>query len=195
VLGKPVSAATLQRIHATLRAGLNGAVRAGLIPANPARFPELPKAPRPWPQVWTPAATERWERDGWRPEVGVRTPVQTAAFLRHVRGHRLYALFHLVALRGLRRGEAAGITWADLDLDVGTLTVTSQLQQLSGTVTTTKPKSDAGRRTVALDTTTVTALREHHARQDADRATAGDRWTETGHVFTTVTGTPVARTG
>jgi transposase len=26
-----------------------------------------------------------------------------------VRGHRLYALFHLVALRGLRRGEAAGL--------------------------------------------------------------------------------------
>jgi hypothetical protein len=43
---------------------------------------------------------ERWERDGRRPVVGVWTAKQTAAFHRQVRGHRLYALFHLVALRG-----------------------------------------------------------------------------------------------
>jgi hypothetical protein len=48
-LGRPVSAATLKRIHATLRAGLNGAVRAGPISAIPGRFPELPEAARPRP--------------------------------------------------------------------------------------------------------------------------------------------------
>ena len=52
-LGRPVSAATLHRVHATLRAALNGAVRAGLITVNPGRWPELPKAARPRPQVWT----------------------------------------------------------------------------------------------------------------------------------------------
>jgi hypothetical protein len=57
-LGRPVSAATLHRIHATLRAALNGAVRAGLIGSNPGRWPELPMAARPRPQVWTPALTE-----------------------------------------------------------------------------------------------------------------------------------------
>jgi hypothetical protein len=46
-LGRPVSAATVHRIHATLRAALNGAVRAGLIAVNPGRFPELPRAARP----------------------------------------------------------------------------------------------------------------------------------------------------
>jgi hypothetical protein len=50
-LGRPVSAATLHRIHATLRAALNGAVRAGLIGVNPGRFPELPRAARPRAQV------------------------------------------------------------------------------------------------------------------------------------------------
>ena len=40
------AAATLCWIHSTLRAALNGAVRAGLIAANPARFPELPPAAR-----------------------------------------------------------------------------------------------------------------------------------------------------
>jgi integrase len=132
VLGRPVSAATLHRIHATLRAALNGAVRAGLITVNPGRFPELPRAARPQPQVWTPALTERWQQEGWRPVVGVWTAAQTARFLRLVRGHRLYALFHLTALRGLRRGEAAGLTWGDLDLDARTLTVTGPSGPLPG---------------------------------------------------------------
>jgi len=30
---------------------------------------------------------------------------------------RLLALWWLIALRGLRRGEAAGLRWCDLDLD------------------------------------------------------------------------------
>jgi hypothetical protein len=64
VLGRPVSPATLHRIHATLRAALNGAVRAGLITVNPGRFPELPRAARPQPQVWTPALSERWQQAG-----------------------------------------------------------------------------------------------------------------------------------
>jgi hypothetical protein len=55
-LGRPVSAATVHRIHATLRAALNGAVRAGLIAVNPGRYPELPRAARPRAQVWTPRA-------------------------------------------------------------------------------------------------------------------------------------------
>jgi integrase len=190
VLGRPVSAATLHRIHATLRAALNGAVRAGLIAVNPGRFPELPRAARPRAQVWTPALTERWQAEGWRPAVGVWTAAQTAQFLCQVRGHRLYALFHLVALRGLRRGEAAGLRWVDLDLDAGTLTVTGQLQQLGGRMVARPPKSDAGRRVIALDKTTIAALREHRARQQAELAAAGTRWAETGYVFTTKTGKP-----
>ena len=174
-----------------LRAALNGAVRAGLISVNPGRWPELPWAARPRPQVWTPALTERWQRDGWRPVVGVWTAEQTAQFLRQVRGHRLYTLFHLVALRGLRRGEAAGLQWSDLDLDAGTLTVTGQLQQLGGRLLTGPPKSDAGRRVIALDKTTIAALREHQFRQQAERAAAGTRWAQTGYVFTTRAGKPV----
>ena len=194
-LGRPVSPATLRRIHATLRAALNAAVRAGLIAVNPGRWPELPAAARPRPQVWTPAMTELWQREGRRPAVGVWTAEQTAQFLGHMRSHRLYALLHLVALRGLRRGEAAGLRWADLDLDTGTLTVTGQLQQLGGRLVTGAPKSEAGRRVVALDRTTTAALRAHQVRQQAERAAAGAGWAKSGYVFTTPAGRPVAPDG
>lgn len=113
-LGRPVSAATLHRIPATLHAALNGAVRAGLIGVNPGGFPELPKAARPRPQVWAARADRALA--GRRLAVGGRvwTAAQTALFLRHVRGHRLYALFHLIALRGLRGARPpgyGGATW------------------------------------------------------------------------------------
>jgi len=44
-------------------------------------------------------------------------PVQTATFLGAIREHPLYAAYHLIALRGLRRGEACGLRWCDIDLD------------------------------------------------------------------------------
>lgn len=42
--GRPVTAATLKRIHATLRTALNAAIRERLITDNPARYVELPPA-------------------------------------------------------------------------------------------------------------------------------------------------------
>ncbi|MCW2882022.1 MAG: hypothetical protein JWQ95_6122 [Sphaerisporangium sp.] len=40
-------------------------------------------------------------------------------FLARAARDRLYAQFHLIAFRGLRRGESCGIRWTDLDLDAG----------------------------------------------------------------------------
>jgi hypothetical protein len=58
------------------------------------------------------------------------------------------------------------------------LTVAGQLQQLGGRMVAGPPKSDAGRRVIALDKTTIAALREHRFRQQAERGAAGSRWAE-----------------
>jgi integrase len=47
-------------------------------------------------------------------------PVFQGVFLYFAVTERLYALFHLVAFRGLRRGEVAGLPWTDVDLEGGT---------------------------------------------------------------------------
>ncbi|MTD52386.1 hypothetical protein [Amycolatopsis pithecellobii] len=60
VAGHPLSAGTLRRIQATLRAALNAAVRRGLIDRNPARYVELPPGRRPHPVVWTPPRIAQW---------------------------------------------------------------------------------------------------------------------------------------
>ena len=74
-----------------------------------------PRARRPRAVVWTPGRVEHWQRTGEHPAVAVWTVAQTTTFLRSIQDHRMYAAYHLIALRGLRRGEAAGLRWCDVD--------------------------------------------------------------------------------
>ncbi len=115
--GRPPTPATLHRIRATLRTALNAAIRDGLIRDNPARLVELPTPRRPQALVWTEHRVAEWRRTGTRHPVAVWTAAQVADFLGFVEDDRLYAMWWLIALRGLRRGEAAGLRWVDVDLD------------------------------------------------------------------------------
>jgi integrase len=187
---RTVGPATLHRIRATVRKALNDAIRAQLITANPASHLELPSGRRPKPVVWTAERVTRWQATGTVPSaVMVWTPAQTGAFLDAAAEHRLYALFHLIAHRGLRRGEACGLHWTDLDLDNGHLTVTWQIVQYGWATELKAPKTEGSERVVALDADTVAALRAHRTRQRAERLAAGAGWTDTGLVFTKEDGT------
>ncbi|MFC6881549.1 MULTISPECIES: tyrosine-type recombinase/integrase [Actinomadura] len=190
--GKPVTPATLNRIRATLRAALNAAIRQGLLTDNPASRAELPAARRPRAVVWTAARVEYWQRTGERPPVAVWTAAQTAEFLHAIRDHRLYAAFHLIALRGLRRGEAAGLRWCDIDLDEGVAVISQQLQQYDGYLTACPPKTARSARVVALDRTTVAAQRARRRRQRQERAVYGEGFRDSGYVITCLNGDPMS---
>jgi len=187
----------------------------GVLDINPAGLVDVPPGRRPRPLVWTAERTRAWQHDfetrlaaarasgkrvdpvavyvaTLRPSpVMVWTPAQTAEFLRHARGHRLYPLYHLIAFRGLRRGEACGLRRADTDLDTAITTVRWQITQLGWETSHGAPKSDAGERHIALDARTVGVLRAHRRRQDHERAAAADRWAGSGFEFTTETGEPL----
>jgi integrase len=190
--GRPVTVATLARIKATLRAALNAAIRAGYLADNPACHAELPPGRRPRPVVWTTARVREWERTGIRPPVAVWMPAQTAWFLNSIQGDRLYAAYHLIALRGLRRGEAAGLRWCDVDLEGATAVISQQLQQYGGHLAACPPKTGSSERAVALDRTTVTVLRRHRAAQEAECAAMGAGYHDSGYVFTGIQGDPMA---
>ena len=118
--------------------------------------------------------------------MAVWTPAQTATFLDASRGHELFALYLLVALVGLRRGEVAGLRWCDLDLDDGVLMVSHQVQDHNGRTVICPPKTETSIRTVALPRVAVTVLRHLYAAQRR-RSTDG---VPTGFVFARSRGVP-----
>ncbi|BBH66469.1 hypothetical protein ACTI_31540 [Actinoplanes sp. OR16] len=94
----------------------------------------------------------------------------------------------LPRVSGLRRGEACGLRWEDVDLRGRTMTVAIQLVDNDGEVAESEPKSDAGNRMVALDVVTVSVLRSHRLRQQEAQLKAGEAWLDSGRVFTQANG-------
>ena len=156
--------ATVSNIHVVLRKALADAEDAGLIPRNPA---VKAKPPRP--------KSQGGELRYW-------TPGELSQFLELIEGHRLEAAFHLLAMTGARRGEVAGLRWVDVDLDGTRITIRQALLNGDGEVYVSSPKSYRGR-TVDLDQATADKLREHHDRQQLEKA-ATRRWEDSGYVFT-----------
>lgn len=189
--GRTPSPSTLHRIRATLRSALNAAIREGLLRDNPARYVEVPSPRRPHALVWTAQRVEAWQKTGERPTVAVWTVEQTATFLSFVANDRLAVMWWLIALRGLRRGEAAGLRWADVDLDAGLAMIEQQRIADGRLVTVGPPKTAASRRLVALDRHTVRLLREHRRRQRAEERAAGGAWQDSGYVFVAEDGAPL----
>jgi integrase len=180
------SAATQHVIRRTLRAALNTAIAQQYIPNfNPAAHVELEAAKKPKALIWTEERVRYWEETGEKPSpVMVWTPEQTGAFLDHVVDHPLYPLWRLIAFRGLRRGEALGSRWTDLNWKEECLSIATQLVQDGWEVVEGEPKTNSGIRTIALDTESVELLRAHQLQQKQAKLSWGDAWVETGRIFT-----------
>lgn len=67
--------------------------------------------------------------------------------------------------------------------------VRKELEQVKTTVQVVEPKSARSKRTIALPDTVVRALQRHRVRQLEARLVAGQRWQDSGFVFTTPIGT------
>lgn len=152
----PVGPATLGDIRDCLRAALNHALRQRMISYNAAAAVELPEHEAP--------EVEPWEAE----EVGV--------FLDEAASDRLSALWELVALHGLRRGEACGAEWPGLDELTGVLTIRQQIVDSGGDLGVWAPKTRSGRRKVDVDATTLGSLLAHRLTQDSEREQLGDAW-------------------
>ncbi len=160
------TATTVTRVHAALSSALARAVKRGLVAYNPAArtLIDLPPTSKPQVQPWTGE------------ELGV--------FLDSVNGHRMGALFEVIAYTGMRRGEAMGVRWSDIDFARRELTVRQQIKEprnrrpacpVCGAVhpgaefDTPKSKGRDGV-PIELDDATVGALLAHKLHQDAEKA-------------------------
>ncbi|MGW8767653.1 tyrosine-type recombinase/integrase [Streptomyces sp. NPDC055815] len=178
---------TQKHIRDTLRAALNTAIARGAITFNPASYVELTPAKRPKAMVWTPERVDAWVRTGERPSaVMVWTPEQAGQFLDFLAEskNRLLPLFHLITFRGLRRGEACGVRWADYSAESRSMTIATQLVQDGWEVIESLPKTDSGERVFSIDEYTAEVLDAHRTKQAAERCQWGPAWIESGRMFT-----------
>ncbi|WP_322769247.1 site-specific integrase [Frankia sp. Cr1] len=160
-----------QQAHAVLRNALEAAVREELIRRNVAKLVKV-SGPK------------------YKVNRGL-TVDQARKLLAAAENDQWHALYVLALFLGLRRGELLGLHWSDIDFDAGTLTVRRNLQRVGGELRTVTQKTEWSERTIPLLGATADALRHHFERQREERAHVGPDWVETGHVFTSVIGTPI----
>ncbi|HET7477077.1 MAG TPA: tyrosine-type recombinase/integrase [Dermatophilaceae bacterium] len=171
--GQPLSARTVEYVHAVLRKAFADAVRNDqLLTSNPAERAKRPRKAHAQSSVlWTAA--------------------DLSSFLASTSLHRLHAFFWLAAYTGARRGELMNLRWADVNLD------DDPCVRLRGTVSVIKGQRVEGttkggrERTVSIDRGTVAVLREHQQRQGAEREAAAGSWIDGDHVFRRELGEPL----
>ena len=116
------------------------------------------------------------------------TPEQVDDVLTLTAADRLHHYIVFSLLTGARTEELRALRWVHVHLEqVGTVPPHVEVwRSVRGDGDTKTRKS---RRTLALPERCIEALRKQRAQQAADRLAAGERWQDTGLVFTTAGGT------
>lgn len=107
---------------------------------------------------------EKWYTKRAAPEMRPWTAGQLAAFLGRAREHAdNFALWHVLAMTGVRRGEALASRWRDYDLDAATVSVrrsSTMVRNAGQSAGVVEGATKSGKpRVIDLDGATVTVLR------------------------------------
>lgn len=174
LLERGLSRRTVQLVHAVIRRVLNYALKQGMVTSNPAARVEAPRPVRKEPKLLTP--------DQARQLLGSTT------------ADRLHACWALLIGTGMRRSEALGLRWQDVDLARSTLQVRQTAVELKGShMVLGEPKTAKGKRTIVLPAFVVAALEQRAAQAAAEKAGRAD-WNPHDLVFPSVRGTIIEGT-
>lgn len=174
VRGSVMSDRTRQLLHTVISSALGYAVREELITRNVVRLVETPHADQA--------------------DVAPLDDEELAAFLPVAVEHRLRALWVIYLGLGLRRCEALGLAWEDIDFEREIVHVRYQLKRIKGQgMKRVRLKSKKSRRVLPLPAVAARALRAWRLVQANEQGTAGARWDGNAMdlVFTTRFGRPI----
>lgn len=162
---------TIRCIHGIIHKALNDAVKWRKLVYNPVHGIDLPK----------PSKAKN---------VYMLTEEEVERFLQCIESTKLYPLFRMALLLGMRLGELCGLKWSDIDFERGMLQVQRTVSYLNDpdvghtAFYEGPPKTKAGERTIYLPRDVVKMLRNHQQRQEEIRACAS-RWKNLDLVFCT----------
>jgi integrase len=155
---------SVRYMHVTLHKALQNALKLGMIARNPADAVEPPRVQHR--------------------EVRTMNEADVNAFLQAAKSTSYYHLFCLALFTGMRRSELLALKWSDIDLLLCQLSVNRTVHQLhDGTIIFRQPKTEKGRRLIALSPSTAIMLREYKARQELAFQMLGKSLTEEDLLF------------
>ncbi len=164
LLASGLTANTVRHVHICIAKALKDAVRAGVLHQNVCQAVQAPS-----PGTY---------------EVNVPDAEGINRILSLAESTTYGTVFRFMAYTGIRRGEAVGIKWENVDLERGVASIVATAQRLQGRgIVFQPPKSAAGRRGIALDPGTVDMLRAHRGDQILYQLELGDAFEDNGLVF------------
>lgn len=137
--GKGLNPTTVRRVHATLRRAFRDAVRWGLLEKNPVESCDPPRQART-------EVMRTWSLEELR------------SFLELTNEDEWAELWLLLATTGMRRGEALGLRWSDIDLGTCVISIRRSIVLVGHRPHIAEPKSARSRRVIVLDRRTADAL-------------------------------------
>ncbi len=149
--------------HRIISEALKHAVRAGYLTRNVA---ELVVPPR---------------RE--RRTMSTLAPNHIPRFLVAIRGHPYYVPFYTAFATGLRLSELCALTWQNINLDEGFISVTQTLLKRSGVLRLMEPKTAYSRRRITLPATLDRLLREHRRAREEQGRELGRPLEESDYAF------------
>jgi len=169
-----LAGATQQKIHRILSSMLNDVVKWQLLVSNPVSRVETPKASKP-------------NRFYYEEE-------QISALLEalEVEEPKWKTFGYLLLFTGLRKGEALGLEWKDIDFEKYILTVNriSIYTKETGIISK-DPKTETSQRSITIPSVLIKLLEKYKAKQNEERLELGDIWEDNDRLFTTWDGKPM----
>jgi len=172
--GSGLSPRTVRYIHTILHRVFGDAVRWNRLVRNPADLADPPR---------------QKDVEDAAPEMRTWSGPQLAAFLENTKDTRYGPAWMFLATTGMRRGEALGLRWADLNLATGKVSIRQTVVTVNHR--TSYGKTKTGRpRVIELDSRTVAVLRQQKSRQAQERLLVGVGYRDAGLVFALPDGRP-----
>lgn len=175
-LGRPLSLDIRSKVFQHLRAAFKEAKRQDLIAVNYAEDIEV-------------RATATNTANRTKAADKALTEEEMLRFLDVAQADALYPAFYTMFSLGLRRGEALGLRWRDVDFTTGLIRIEQQVKTQGNRAVVGPLKTQESRRAIQASPDLLAVLQERQDRQAEHRAILGEAWTETGLVFTTELGT------
>ena len=167
------SPTTIKRVHALISSILSTAVRWNILLENPCERVQPPKQTRSADNIkyFTLEQSEAF--------LGALEHDYNAGTIRLQ--HVLF--FQMALFCGLRRGELIALTWEDINMEKGIVSVTKSTSIVSGKPYTKAPKNKSSNRAVSLPASVLQLAKQYRKEQIKYRLSIGSQWDGDNYIF------------